>query len=136
MDELKLTLTTPRASIYSDSDLLGSFDRSLMQHNPTLGRTRGGELEHSKAREAIRMAWRRFIFAIVGGIAIVVPSTVIVLGKAPVKVLVVVPVAILAFSCAVALFSTTSPENLLAATGAYSAVLTSFMANYCQQTIT
>jgi hypothetical protein len=81
----------------------------------------------------MRMVWRRFIFAIVGGIAIVVPSMVIVVGKAPVKVLIVVPVAIIAFSSAVALFSAASPENLLAATGAYSAVLTAFMANYCQQ---
>ncbi len=136
LDEMKLTLTTPHVSLYSDADLLGSFDHSLLQHNPVLGCTRGSQRAQAeasdRARRAMRMAWRRFIFAIFGGLAIVVPAMVIAVDKAPPKTLAVVSVSIFTFSLAVAVFSTVSPEYLLGATAAYSAVLMVFMGN-CDQ---
>lgn len=132
--DLDLKLKGQRNSIYSDADLLGSFDCSLLQHTPTLGRTRASHVEaleqHARAKQQLKETWRRFAFAIVGATAVVVPSMIIAYDQAPVRTLVVVAVSIFVFSCTVAVFSVASPENLLAATAAYSAVLMVFMGNY------
>lgn len=118
-------------TIYSDSDLLGSFDHSLMQHSAGVGRTRGTERqmaeEAEKRLKRLKLAWRRFLFAIVGGLAMIGPVLIIVVGSAPVKTLAVVSVSISLFALGVALFSNAEPEHLLAATAAYSAVLMVFV---------
>jgi hypothetical protein len=133
MQELKLNLTESHNPLYSDADLLGSFDPSLIQHSPTVGKTRGSQRDEAEAvqkhREAMKLAWRRFSFAIIGGLAIVVPVLAIVANTAPVRTLVIVSGAILIFSIAVAVFSTFTPENLLTTTAAYAAVLMVFVGN-------
>jgi hypothetical protein len=133
MSEFELALPGPQQTLYSDADLLGSFDPSLMEHSATLGRTRGTQRQHSqvaeKRRKDIKMAWRRFTFAMLGGLALVVPVLIIVVGAAPVKTLLVVLVSIFVFALSVALFSGVEPENLLAATAAYAAVLMVFISN-------
>lgn len=134
IEELKLNSNIRQTSLYSDADLLGSFDHFLMKQNSILGHTRGSHREQLEAsersRETVRMAWKRFSFAIIGGLAIVLPAAVLVMHTAPTKVIAVVSGCILTFSCSVALFSTASPENLLGATAAYSAALMVFMGSY------
>jgi predicted anti-sigma-YlaC factor YlaD len=131
ISELGLELKSQQQTIYSDDDLLGSFDHSLLQHSATVSRTRGSERhlaeQAEKRRQRLKLAWKRFIFAIVGGIAIVVPVLIIVAGTASVKTLVVVSVSIFLFALGVALFSSAVPESLLAATAAYAAVLIVFV---------
>ncbi|KAL9084297.1 MAG: hypothetical protein Q9165_008125 [Trypethelium subeluteriae] len=134
MQELELTLQEPRSAIFSDADLLGSFDESLLQQSPVLGRTRGSQRAQDEstqnARHAVNMAWRRFIFALLGGLAIILPAVVIAMHKAPAIILAMVSASILVFACVVALFSSMLPENVLAATAAYAAVLMGFVGNY------
>ena len=133
MGELNLSLAGLDNAMYTDTDLLGSFDHSLMQHSPDINQTRGSKREISeeaeKKREAINLAWRRFTFAILGGLAIVVPVLAIVVTTAPPKTLAIVSASILIFSTVVAVFSDVAPENLLVVTAAYAAVLTVFMGN-------
>ena len=59
----------------------------------------------------------------------VIPVLIIVIGTASVRTLVVVSVSIFTFAVLVALFSESTPENLLAATAAYAAVLVVFISN-------
>jgi hypothetical protein len=74
-------------------------------------------------RVQLRMTLKRFAFAIIGGLIIVVPMLVLVVGSAPAKTLGVISASIFLFAVSVAVFSTTAPENLLAATAAYASVL-------------
>jgi hypothetical protein len=134
ISELKLELPGPQYTLYSDADLLGTFDPSLLEHSATLSKmTLGTDRQRSEAAEErhkeIKMAWRRFAFAMIGGLALVVPVLVIVVGTTPVKTLLVVTVSIFVFAVGVALFSDAEPENLLAATAAYAAVLMVFISN-------
>ena len=89
---MDLGLTTTRNSMYSDSDLLGSFDPFFMRHNPTLQKQHV-EAAHRR-RQSVAMALQRFLFAILGGLAVIIPAIVVVAGKAPVKTLSVVPCSI------------------------------------------
>lgn len=119
--------------MYSDDDLLGSFDHALMEQGTARGKTRGTERQHSelaqKHRESLQKARRRFMFAILGGLIIIIPVLIVAVGEASARALVVVSISILAFSVVVALFSAAEPENLLAATAAYAAVLVVFIGN-------
>lgn len=71
--------------------------------------------------------WRRFGFAIIGGLSIVTPMLIIVTNTAPVKTVAIDSASVLIFSVAVALFSSLLPENVLAATVAYATVLMVFI---------
>ncbi len=66
-----------------------------------------------------------------GGLALIVPVLIIVVQTIPmpIKALVVVSISILLFALSVAMFSKAVPENLLAATAAYAAVLVVFISN-------
>jgi hypothetical protein len=131
--DFDLYLTTPQHTLFSDTDLLGYFDHALMQHSTDIGKTRGSQRELNEAAQkrvdSVRTAWRKFIFAILGGLAIVAPVLVIVASSAPLKTLVVVSLSIPLFAVGVATVSTSEPTNLLGATAAYAAVLTVFVGN-------
>ncbi|KAF4636040.1 hypothetical protein G7Y89_g2051 [Cudoniella acicularis] len=136
ISEFNLALPNPQYTLYSDDDLLGSFDPSLMVHSVTPGKTtRATQRQQSEMVEerktALRTSWQRFAFAMLGGLALVIPVLVIVVGTAnvPLRALIVVSVSIFLFALAVALLSNTLPENLLAATAAYAAVLVVFISN-------
>jgi len=133
LSDLKLQLThnnVPQA-FYADTDLLGSFDPLLMAKGEGGVHTRGTTREKAeKVRERateFHMALKRFCFAILGGLAIIIPILIIALGDVPTKTMVTISVAIFLFALAVAWASTTSPENLLGATAAYAAVLMVFI---------
>lgn len=117
---------------YSDTDLLGSFDPFLMESGKSGPSTRGTTREKAedikKRAKEFHMALKRFLFAILGGLAIVVPVLIIALGSVPTKTIVTVAVAVFLFALAVAWASSASPESLLGATAAYAAVLMVFMA--------
>lgn len=136
ISEFNLALPGPQYTLYSDDDLLGSFDPSLMVYSVTPGRlTRATQRQQSeiadKRKAALRTAWQRFAFAILGGLALVTPVLIILVGTAnvPLRALVVVSVSIFLFALAVAVFSDALPESLLAATAAYAAVLVVFISN-------
>jgi len=74
-------------------------------------------------RVQFRMTLKRFAFAIIGGLIIVVPMLILVVGNATAKTLAVISSSIFLFAVSVAFFSTIEPENLLVATAAYAAVL-------------
>lgn len=74
------------------------------------------------------MALIRFYFAILRGLAIVIPVLIIALGDVPTKTLLTISIAIFIFALAVAWGSTALPETLLGATAAYASVLMVFMA--------
>ncbi len=131
--ELGLQAPVSHRSLFRDSDVLGSFDHTLMQHSMAIGQSLGAgrlqELESQKRQQKIREMTRRFCFAILGGLIIVTPVLILTAGTASAtpRVLGVISASIFLFALAVALFSNTKPENLLAATAAYSAVLVSLM---------
>ncbi len=136
ISEFELALPGPQYTLYSDDDLLGSFDLSLMAHGVTPGKkTRATQRQQSEVVEkrkiARRASFQRFAFAMLGGLALVTPVLIILVGTANVslRALTVVSVSIFLFSLAVALFSNALPENLLAATAAYAAVLVVFISN-------
>lgn len=134
IDESELALDTLATAFYSDVDLLGLFDHSLMQHSPPLGGTPGlasAKLEaEATAQIVLRKTSQRFNFAFLGGIAIIIPAMVIVMHKAPGQTRATTCASILVFACSVAILSTASPENLLVAIAAYSAVQMVFFGSY------
>lgn len=125
--ELGLNAPATHGTLFRDSDLLGSFNPKLMQHSTSFRRSLGAGRAHAMATEErrvqLRMTLKRFAFAIIGGLIIVVPMLVLVVGSAPAKTLAVISASIFLFAVSVAVFSTTAPENLLAATAAYASVL-------------
>jgi hypothetical protein len=131
ISELQLDDPKHQQALYSDNDLLGSFDHSLLQHNTFPDRTRATTRqlaeEAEKRRLKLNMFWRRFMFAIVGGLAIVGPALIIVVSKVVAKTVAVVSISIFLFAVGVAVFSSAEPEHLLAATAAYSAYLMAFL---------
>ena len=133
MADLGLGLTGPDIALFSDSDLLGSFDRSLLQHRNDLGRSLGSQREADEAAAeriaSVKQAWKRSVFAILGGLAIVIPVLIIVVPSAPLKTVLVVSISILLFAIGFAVFSAMEPESLLTATAAYAAVLMVLLGN-------
>ncbi|KAK8091248.1 hypothetical protein PG994_000753 [Apiospora phragmitis] len=127
ISEQELEAHEKHHSIFQDSDLLGSFDHNLMQHSTavgrSLGRSRLEEIQGEQRRARTRTALRRFFFAVIGGLIIIGPMFVLTWGIATPKQLAVVSVSIILFATGVAIFSTTEPENLLAVTAAYAAVM-------------
>jgi VIT1/CCC1 family predicted Fe2+/Mn2+ transporter len=125
--DLGLKAPASHQSFFKDSDLLGSFNPNLMQHATLIGESLGTGRAHAMAREErrvqFRMTLKRFAFAIIGGLIIVVPMLILVVGSATVKTLAVISTSIFLFALGVAVFSPTEPGNLLAATAAYAAVL-------------
>ncbi|PMD59899.1 uncharacterized protein K444DRAFT_612963 [Hyaloscypha bicolor E] len=125
--DLGLKAPASHRSLFRDSDLLGSFNPKLMQHGTSVGGSLGTGRAQAMAREERRMhfhmALKRFAFAIIGGLIIVVPMLILVVGSATAKTLAVISTSIFLFAVSVAVFSTTEPGNLLAATAAYAAVL-------------
>ncbi len=69
------------------------------------------------------------MFAIVGGLAIIVPILILVIHTVELKTILVVCASICLFALGVASFSSAAPENLLAATAAYAGVLIVFIGN-------
>lgn len=117
--------------MFRDSDLLGSFNPQLMQHSTTIGSSLGTDRAHTVAdqerRVKIRMALRRFSFAVIGGLIIVMPMLILVSDTTTAKMQAVISTSIFLFALGVAVFSRTTPENLLVATAAYAAVLVTFI---------
>ena len=131
ISDLSLTVPSTHRSLFRDADLLGSFDPKLMEHSNALGQSLGTTRAHAFAseqrREQFALAWKRFASAFVGGMIIVVPMLILLVGDVKTKTLAVIPTSILLFAVGVALFAKTDPVNLLAATAAYAAVLTAFV---------
>ncbi|KAF2107046.1 hypothetical protein BDV96DRAFT_654136 [Lophiotrema nucula] len=127
ISDLGLKANDTYRSLFRDSDLLGSFDPELMEHSTAIGQSLGTDRARTVASEERRahflMAWKRFAFAIIGGLIIVVPMLILVVGSATTKSLAVIPTSIFLFAVGVAIFAKTDPTNLLAATAAYAAVL-------------
>jgi hypothetical protein len=69
----------------------------------------------------------RCIFALFGGISLIGPMLLMVLHKNILTTLLTVSVSVVIFGCLVAVFSTGTPENVLAAVAAYAAVLVVFV---------
>ncbi|RII07000.1 hypothetical protein CUC08_Gglean007968 [Alternaria sp. MG1] len=131
ISDFNLTVPSTHRSLFRDADLLGSFDPKLMEHSNALGQSLGTTRAHAFAseqrREQFALAWKRFASAFVGGMIIVVPMLILLVGDVKTKTLAVIPTSILLFAVGVALFAKTDPVNLLAATAAYAAVLTAFV---------
>ena len=131
ISELNLTVPDTHRSLFRDADLLGSFNPKLMERSNALGQSLGTIRAHTSASEERRaqfaMAWKRFIFAFVGGLIIIVPMLILLVGSVKTKTLAVIPTSIFLFAVGVALFAKTDPVNLLAATAAYAAVLTALI---------
>jgi hypothetical protein len=131
ISDLSLTVPSTHRSLFRDADLLGSFDPKLMEHSnalrQSLGTTRAHAFASEQRREQFVLAWKRFASAFVGGMIIVVPMLILLVGDVKTKTLAVIPTSILLFAVGVALFAKTDPVNLLAATAAYAAVLTAFI---------
>ncbi|KAH6849573.1 hypothetical protein B0T12DRAFT_214637 [Alternaria alternata] len=98
-----------------------------MEHSNALGQSLGTTRAHAFAseqrREELVLGWKRFASAFVGGMIIVIPMLILLVGDEKTKTLAVIPTSILLFAVGVALFAKTDPVNLLAATAAYAAVL-------------
>ncbi|KAI1120766.1 hypothetical protein F5Y10DRAFT_289314 [Nemania abortiva] len=120
-------------SLFKDSDLLGSFDPELMRQSTAIGRSLGTERTFTVAQEErlrqTRVAIRRFSFAILGGLIIVIPMLILLVGEASAKSLAVISTSIVIFAFIIASFTRLEPENLLASTAAYAAVLASIIGN-------
>lgn len=118
-------------SLFQDSDILGSFDPNLMQHSTATGRSLGREREeamvNSERLVRLRMTLKRLTFTILGGLIIIVPMFILTVEHTTAKVLAVITTSILLFAIGVAVFSEAEPENLIAATAAYAAVLVALM---------
>ncbi|RYN87288.1 hypothetical protein AA0119_g12498 [Alternaria tenuissima] len=131
ISDLNLTVPSTHRSLFRDADLLGSFDPKLMEHSNALGQSLGTTRAHNFAselqKEQFGLAWKRFAFAVVGGLIIVVPMIILLAGVVKTKTLAVIPTSILMFAVGVALFAKTDPVNLLVATAAYAAVLTALV---------
>ncbi|KAI1275575.1 hypothetical protein F5Y07DRAFT_369703 [Xylaria sp. FL0933] len=120
-------------SLFKDLDLLGSFDYDLMRQSNATGRSLGTERTDIVASQErlnrIRVAIRRFSFAIVGGLIIIVPLLILLVGEELPKSLEVISTSIVIFAMYVAVFTKLEPENLLASTAAYAAVLVGIIGN-------
>ncbi|KAI0439926.1 hypothetical protein F4803DRAFT_19613 [Xylaria telfairii] len=114
-------------SLFKDLDLFGSFDNELMRQSNAIGRSLGTErvevVANQERLKQTRVAVRRFSFAILGGLIIIVPLLILLVGEEVPKSLAVISTSIVIFAIAVAVFTTLEPENLLASTAAYAAVL-------------
>jgi len=75
------------------------------------------------------MAWRRFTFAILSRLTIIMPMLIIIIGTSPIKTVFVVLVLIFIFIVSIALFSSAKPASLLTATAGYAVVLMVFISN-------
>ncbi|KAI1739584.1 hypothetical protein F4680DRAFT_139836 [Xylaria scruposa] len=129
LEELKLVLDNQQRVMYSDNDLLNTFNGHLKPHVPTRGTKRRMQLAALKKRVNMAMTLYRLVFAVLGGLLIIIPLSLISAPMASQKTLIIVGVSIIVFALAIALFSSAAPENLLAATAAYAAVLVVFIAN-------
>ncbi|RSL47215.1 hypothetical protein CEP51_015805, partial [Fusarium floridanum] len=131
ISELKLKAGDSHRSLFQDSDLLGSFNPKLMQHSTAIGRSLGTgramTMSSQQRHLQFRLASRRFAFAVIGGLIIVVPMLILAPSTATPKMQGVTSGSIFLFAGGVAVFSSTEPENLLVATAAYAAVLVAFM---------
>ncbi|OAQ61688.1 hypothetical protein VFPPC_14609 [Pochonia chlamydosporia 170] len=129
--EHELEVCDSHRSLFQDSDLLGSFDHELMQHSTAIGKSLGTGRAQTVAaeerRKHVHIAMKRFGFAIIGGLIIVLPMLILMVGVAKPKTLSVISVSIFLFAVSVAIFSKTEPESLLAATAAYAAVLVALL---------
>ncbi|KAK6954741.1 hypothetical protein Daesc_004710 [Daldinia eschscholtzii] len=69
-----LTLSNLQQAIFSDADILGSFDPAMLQHSQTLGETRATQREKKellgKRKKHLVDTLQRFGFAVIGGLAI------------------------------------------------------------------
>ncbi|KAI1326502.1 hypothetical protein F5Y16DRAFT_400391 [Xylariaceae sp. FL0255] len=134
IEEHGLVVDELHRSFFHDSDLLGSFDHNLLRQDTTasksLGTKRALEVEGETRQEQARAQLRRFSFAIIGGLIIVVPMLILLIGSASIKTLVVISAAIFIFAACIATFSKMEPEYLLTATAGYAAVLVSITNGY------
>lgn len=129
MRDLGLRADASHRSLFQEADLLGSFDHNLMQHSTALGRSIGREREEAQRLVQMRMMSRRIVFAVLGGLIIIVPMFILEIGHTSLKALSVIMISILIFALGVAVCSHAEPEALLAATAAYAAVLVALIGN-------
>jgi hypothetical protein len=128
LSEFGLLLDEIRLPMFDDRDLLGEF----IGEYACFGKfKKAGEREKETAalaaRNRVKEEWKRFAFAMAGGLALMVPMLVLTVHKVPDRSLVTITIAIFLFSGGVAVFSQAAPENLLGATAAYAAVLMAFV---------
>ncbi|GAW23366.1 hypothetical protein ANO14919_129240 [Xylariales sp. No.14919] len=125
--EHRLEAEESHRSLFKDSDLFGSFDYELMKQSTAIALSLGSKrtffVAHQERIKKTRIAIRRFSFAIVGGLIIVVPMLTLLIGEASIKSITVISTSIFVFAIIAAIFSKLEPENLLASTAAYAAVL-------------
>ncbi|KAI0855224.1 hypothetical protein F4860DRAFT_521896 [Xylaria cubensis] len=128
-----LQVSESHRSLFKDLDLLGSFDDELMRQSNAIGRSLGTERTYIVANQErlkqTRIAIRRFSFAIIGGLIIIVPLLVLLVGEELSASLAVISTSILVFAIIAASFTKLEPENLLASTAAYAAVLVGIIGN-------
>ncbi|KAI8635650.1 hypothetical protein F5Y19DRAFT_17931 [Xylariaceae sp. FL1651] len=131
--ENRLEAEESHRSLFKDSDLFGSFNHELMQQSTAIGLSLGSKrtsfVAHQERIKKTRITIRRFSFAIVGGLIIVVPMLILLIGEASTKSLAVISTSILVFAIIAAIFSNLEPESLLAGTAAYAAVLVTTIGN-------
>ncbi|KAI1176226.1 hypothetical protein F4777DRAFT_284005 [Nemania sp. FL0916] len=120
-------------SLFKDRDLLGSFDNELMRQSNAIAHSLGTERTYAVANQErlarTRFATRRFSFAILGGLIIIVPLLILLVGEQLPKSLAVISTSIVIFAVTVASFTKLEPESLLASTAAYAAVLVGIINN-------
>ncbi|TRX89299.1 hypothetical protein FHL15_009736 [Xylaria flabelliformis] len=135
-----LQVSESHRSLFKDLDLLGSFDDELMRQSNAIGRSLGTERTYLVANQErlkqTRTAIRRFSFAIIGGLIIIVPLLVLLVGEELSASLAVISTSILFFAIIAASFTKLEPENLLASTAAYAAVLVGIIGNRIKSSIT
>ena len=94
--------------------------------NPMTTRV-GARFQRILRRKNVQQLGQRFIMAISGGVALLVPMIVMVLNPSQNKSLITTCVAVSVFAIIIALISKASPENVLGITAAYAAVLVVFV---------
>jgi hypothetical protein len=127
LEELGLALNDRLDLVYTDDDLLNSFNSHLKPKAPTRATKRRNWLIGLEKRENARVVLHRLVFAILGGFSIVLPLLLMAVPMASRKMLIIFGVSILVFSLVVAVFSSATPEHLLTVTAAYAAVLVVFL---------
>jgi hypothetical protein len=132
ISDFRFGLHDLRKPMVDECDLLGKFDeKNTLFTKLKRAMQREQETAASAQQKRVREAWKRFGFAIAGGLAIVVPMLVMTEAagpRVPLISLITTIVAIFLFAIFVAVFSQAAPENLLAATAAYAGVLIVFVA--------
>ena len=122
-EELDLTLQGQHSPLYSDDDLFNAFNGHLKPQAPTRATRRRIRLAAMAKQESTKMTLRRLAFGILGVLTIIIPLLVMAIPTASTRMLATAGISIAIFVFSTAIFTSASPESLLAASAAYAAVL-------------